>query len=65
MIGTERILNLPKEYVNPWKQAIPLGRFGKPEEIARAVIFLASDDANYITGSTINVDGGMSLGNSF
>ena len=65
VIGTERIQNLPKEYVNPWKQSIPLGRFGKPEEIAHAVIFLASDDANYITGSTINVDGGMSLGNSF
>ena len=38
---------------------IPLGRFGKPENIAKTVCFLASDDAEYITGQVINVDGGM------
>ena len=39
--------------------AIPLGRQGKPEDVAKAVAFLASDDAVYITGQVIVVDGGM------
>ena len=39
--------------------AVPLGRFGKPDEIARAVVFLASDDASYITGTELFVDGGF------
>jgi len=41
------------------KIMIPMGRFGKPEEVASAVRFLASDDASYITGSVINVNGGL------
>jgi 3-oxoacyl-[acyl-carrier protein] reductase len=40
-------------------EKIPLGRLGTPEDVAHAVLFLASDAANYITGQTINVDGGM------
>ena len=40
---------------------IPLARFGKPEDIAKAVVFLASEDANYITGQVIQIDGGMTL----
>jgi 3-oxoacyl-[acyl-carrier protein] reductase len=38
---------------------IPAGRFGEPEDVARAVAFLASDDAAYVTGQTLTVDGGM------
>jgi NAD(P)-dependent dehydrogenase (short-subunit alcohol dehydrogenase family) len=40
------------------KQAIPLGRVGTPQEVAHAALFLASDDASYITGVSLPVDGG-------
>jgi len=40
---------------------VPLSRFGKPEEVASLVLFLASDDSNYITGQTIAIDGGMTM----
>ena len=40
---------------------IPLGKFGKPEDIAEMVAFLASEKADYITGQVISVDGGMNI----
>ena len=41
---------------------VPMGRFGKPEEIAAAITFLLSEDASFITGQTLFVDGGGSIG---
>ena len=43
------------------EEGVPLGRLGQPEEIAETIMFLASDDASYITGASIIVDGGLSL----
>ena len=43
-------------------QQIPLGRLGTPEEVAAVVVFLASPDAAYVTGTTLHVNGGMYMG---
>ncbi|MGH9522516.1 MAG: 3-oxoacyl-[acyl-carrier-protein] reductase [Terriglobales bacterium] len=53
---------LPDEMKEQMKKAIPLGRAGKPEEIAYAVRWLASDEAAYITGHVLSVNGGMLMG---
>jgi len=52
---------LPEPVKKAAKDIIPMKRFGKPEEIARAVAFLASEDAGYITGQVLCVDGGMAM----
>jgi NAD(P)-dependent dehydrogenase (short-subunit alcohol dehydrogenase family) len=48
-----------EEYMKMIANSIPLGRFGTPDEIAKAVVFLASDDSSYITGTELFVDGGF------
>lgn len=58
-IKTDMTKVLSEKVVAGMESAIPLRRLGEPTDIAKAVVFLASDDANYITGQTLHVDGGM------
>lgn len=58
-IETEMTENLSENIIENWKNNIPLKRIGKPEDVANACIFLASDLSDYITGQVIQVDGGM------
>ena len=58
-IETEMTDKLSPEVVEGWRNAIPLKRGGTPEDVANVCVFLASDMAAYVTGQTINVDGGM------
>ena len=60
-IMTEMTQVLPEPVKEGALAVIPVKRFGKPEEIARAVAFLAHDDAGYITGQVLCVDGGMAM----
>ena len=50
----------PEKYYNDESKAIPMGRFGEAEEAANAIVFLASAAGSYVTGTSINLDGGMS-----
>ncbi|MBI5582587.1 MAG: SDR family oxidoreductase [Deltaproteobacteria bacterium] len=52
----------PAAVIQGWEKEIPLGRLGRPEELADLVVFLASERASYITGATIQVDGGYFRG---
>lgn len=58
-IETELIADLPEEQVKEYKSQVPLKRFGKTEEVAHAVKFLASKNAGYITGCNLEVTGGL------
>lgn len=58
-IETDMTKKLPEEAVKAWADQIPLKRFGSPSDVAHAVTFLASDEASYITGHTLMVDGGL------
>ena len=61
-IDTRLTRTLPEEARQRRVDRIPLGRFGEPDDVARAALFLASDDARYITGHTLAVDGGYLAG---
>lgn len=60
-IPTDLTSDLPEEMVKWATENTPLGRMGRPEEVAHAVTFLASDHAAYITGEVIRVDGGIAM----
>ena len=57
-IATEAVAELPDEYKAPMKEAHPIGRLGEPAEVANAILFLASDEASFVTGAILPVDGG-------
>ena len=60
-IETEMTKNLPQNVIDDWLAKIPLKRTGKPEDVANACLFLASDLSSYITGQVLTVDGGMTI----
>ena len=61
-IGTEMVLAVPEDFLKEKViSQIPTGRLGEPEEVARCVVFLASDDAGFVTGATLTVNGGQYL----
>ena len=57
-IATDAVAELPEEYKVPMKEAHPIGRLGEPSDVANAILFLASDEASFVTGAILPVDGG-------
>lgn len=60
-IGTEMITSMPEKVIQMMNDKTPLGRIGTPEEVAKAYLFLASEDASYVSGAVLSVDGGVSI----
>ncbi len=58
-IATELLADLPEDVAKAHKSSVPMKRFGTPEEVANAVMFLASPEASYVTGTTLEVTGGL------
>jgi 3-oxoacyl-[acyl-carrier protein] reductase len=61
-VETEMTAVLPEDQQATYLASIPAGRFATPEEVARVIVWLASDDASYISGAVIPVDGGLGMG---
>jgi 3-oxoacyl-[acyl-carrier protein] reductase len=61
-VDTDMTAELPDDLKATYRSQIPLGRFCSPEEIAKVVRFVASDEAAYITGAVVPVDGGLGMG---
>ena len=60
-IATEMVAAMPENVLDGMKAKVPIGMLGAPEEIANCYAFLASDEASYINGATLSVDGGMTV----
>jgi 3-oxoacyl-[acyl-carrier protein] reductase len=60
--STEILASMPEKIIEGMKARTPLGRMGEPRDIANAYLFLASDEASFITGETLRVDGGIVVG---
>ena len=60
-IATDMVAAMPEEVLASMKAKVPVGRLGNPEEIAYAYLYLASDEAAYVNGATLSVDGGMTV----
>lgn len=61
-INTDMTAALPDDVAERYKSQIPAGRFAEPQEVAKVVAWLASDESSYITGAVIPVDGGLGMG---
>lgn len=60
-IETEMVQTMPEKILQMMREKTPLGRLGKPEDIANAYLFLASDEADFINGAVLSVDGGITI----
>ena len=60
-IATEMVKSIPEKVINMLEGKTPLGRLGEPSEIANAYAFLASDEASFISGTTLSVDGAVTI----
>ena len=58
-IETEMVAKMPENVLDGMRAKVPVGRLGRPEEIAAAYLYLASDEAAYVNGAVLSVDGGM------
>ncbi len=61
-IGTEMLLSMPEKVLDDLKRHQPMGRLGRPEEVASVCRFLASDESSFVSGAVIRIDGGLVVG---